>query len=122
MLDPVPADVRACSRIISKTDQWLIGSPLEPLAMFWWGAFTEWCTASDAGIFHDYAARGALVVFRSRTTSFRWMLQPATGEFRDCRNRRASWRGFLMRHPAIAENLLIAVAENVAAQPSAHGQ
>ena len=110
MLESIPADVRACSHVLVETDEWFIGSPKAPLAMYWWGAFTEWCTATDAGIFNDYAQRGPLIVFRSRTTSFRWMLQPSTGEFRDCRNRRASWRGFLMRHQAVAHDLLAALA------------
>jgi len=39
-----------------------------------------------------------------------WQLHAASGEFRDACNRRASWRGFLSRHPEMASALLAAVA------------
>lgn len=106
MLMTIPDDVRPHTAVIAETDEWLIGAPLSPYAMFWWGAFTDWCTALDAGMFNDYTAKGVLIVFKDRTTSYRWMLQPSTGEFRDRDNKRASWRGFLMRHPELAGALL----------------
>lgn len=78
--------------------------------MFWWGNFTEWCTASDAALFHHYAGKGPLVVFRSRVDSFRWLLYPTTGEFRDYRNKRVSWNGFLMRNADVAGELMSTLA------------
>jgi hypothetical protein len=78
--------------------------------MYWWGSFTNWCTASESSFFYDYTAKGPLIVFRSRTTSFRWLLHPATGEFRDYRNKRASWSGFLMRNTDVAGEMMQALA------------
>lgn len=103
---PVPSDIREQSRIVLQSREWLVGIPLTPNAMFWWGAFTEWCVAVDRGLFNDYNERGPLIVFRSRITNSRWALHSATGEFRNSRNRLASWSGFLMRHPDIAASLL----------------
>jgi hypothetical protein len=107
----IPDDIRSCSRVIIETNAWLVGIPLNPLAMYWWGAFTEWCVAADAGVFADYADLGCLIVFRSRTTRFRWALHSATGEFRNSNNRRASWSGFLMRNPDVAAGLMKALAK-----------
>jgi len=109
MIEPIPEDVRAHSRVVVETPRWLIGVPLSPYAMYWWGNFTDWCTASDSAFFHDYTAKGPLIVFRSRATSFRWMLHPTTGEFRDYRNKRVSWSGFLMRNGDIAGEMLLAL-------------
>lgn len=111
MLEVIPKDVRPLSQVIVESDRWHVGVPLSPHAMYWWGSFTDWCTASNSTLFHDYFAKGPLVVFRSRQTSFRWMLHPATAEFRDYRNKRASWRGFLMRHNDVASDLLLALAK-----------
>jgi hypothetical protein len=110
MLENIPPDVRPLSRVIVETDHWHVGMPLSPHAMYWWGSFTDWCTTSESTFFHDYVAKGPLIVFRSRTTSFRWLLHPATGEFRDYRNKRASWNGFLMRNRDIAGGLMLALA------------
>lgn len=110
MVEDIPEDVRPHSRVIVQTDRWLVGIPLSPRAMYWWGSFTKWCTASDGALFYDYVAKGNLVVFRSRVTTFRWLLHPATGEFRDYRNKRASWNGFLMRNPEIAAEMMLAMA------------
>jgi hypothetical protein len=109
LLENIPRDVRAVSKVIVESDRWHIGMPLAPLAMYWWGCFTDWCTASDSSIFHDYVVQGPLIVFRARTSSFRWMLHPATGEFRDHRNKRVSWAGFLMRNPDVAGDLMLAL-------------
>lgn len=105
----IPDDVRVESRIDMETGGWVVGMPLTPHAMYWWGAFTEWCAAADPGLFADYIERGPLIIFRSRQTSFRWALHSVTGEFRNSRNRRASWSGFVMRNPDIAANLLTAL-------------
>lgn len=113
MIEPIPEDVRPHSRVLAETERWFIGVPLSPRAMYWWGSFTEWCTASDSALFHDYVSKGPLVVFRSRVTSFRWLLQPATGEFRDHRNKRVSWNGFLMRNADVAGELMSALARSL---------
>lgn len=110
MLEDIPVDVRPHSRVIVESNAWHIGVPLSPHAMYWWGSFTDWCTASESGFFYDYVAKGPLIVFRSRVSSFRWMLHPATGEFRDHRNKRASWVGFLTRNNGVAGELLVALA------------
>ena len=110
MRETIPGDIRPLSRVILESDYWHVGVPLSPHAMYWWGNFTDWCTASESSFFYDYAAKGPLIVFRSRPTSFRWLLHPATGEFRDYRNRRASWRGFLMRNGDVAGGLMLALA------------
>jgi hypothetical protein len=113
MVERIPDDVRPHSRVIVENGSWLIGVPLSPHAMYWWGSFTDWCTASDSTFFHDYIAKGPLIVFRSRLTSFRWLLHPATGEFRDYRNKRASWNGFLMRNRDVAAEMMLAVARTI---------
>jgi hypothetical protein len=110
MLEVIPKDVRPVSRVIVESDRWYVGVPLSPHAMYWWGSFTSWCTASESAFFHDYVAKGPLVVFRSRVTSFRWLLHPATGEFRDYRNKRVSWNGFLMRNGDVAGEMMLALA------------
>lgn len=109
--EPIPNDVRAESRIVIETKRWVAGVPRTMRAMSWWGAFTDWCVATDANLFTDYADHGPLVIFRSRETSFRWALHPTTGEFRNVRNKRASWSGFLMRNPDVAAGLLKALIE-----------
>jgi hypothetical protein len=81
--------------------------------MYWWGSFTDWCTASDSAFFHDYVSKGSLVVFSSRVTSFRLFLHPATGEFRDYSNKRVSWNGFLMRNADVAGELMSALARSL---------
>ena len=110
MLEIIPRDIRPISQVIVESDGWHIGVPLSPHAMHWWGSFTDWCTAFDSSFFHDYSSKGPLIVFRSRVTSFRWLLHPATGEFRDCNNKRVSWRGFLMRNPDVAGDVMLALA------------
>lgn len=109
MLENIPRDIRPVSRMIVESESWHVGVPLSPYAMYWWGSFTNWCTASDSSLFYDYAAKGPLIVFRSRVTSFRWLLHPSTREFRDYRNKRASWRGFLMRNSDVAGEVLLAL-------------
>ena len=32
MLEAIPADVRACSRVLVETNDWFVGSPKAPLA------------------------------------------------------------------------------------------
>lgn len=110
MLDNIPNDIRPFSRVIVESDLWHVGVPLSPHAMYWWGSFTDWCTASESSLFYDYVAEGPLIVFRSRVTSFRWLLHPRTGEFRDHRNRLVSWRGFLMRNADVAGDVMLALA------------
>lgn len=110
-LETIPRDVLEQSHIVMENSGWHVGIPLTSHAMYWWGAFTKWCVAADSGMFLDYAERGALIVFRSRSTSFRWALHSVTGEFRNADNKRASWSGFLMRNPDIAAGLLSALAQ-----------
>jgi len=106
----IPEDILAQSRVILQSDEWLVGIPLTPAAMYWWGAWTEWCTAWDASFFHSYNESGPLIVFRSRSTSFKWMLHVPRGEFRNCDNRVVSWRGFLMRDAKLSAQLLTGIA------------
>lgn len=110
MLDSIPSDVRSHSRVLMETKAWLVGVPLNMHAMGWWGAFSEWCVALERVHFDHYMGEGPLVIFRSRTTHLRWALHPTTGEFRDIRNRRASWRGFVMRNPDIVGALMRTLA------------
>lgn len=110
MLENIPRDVRRFTQVIVESERWHVGVPLSPHAMYWWGSFTDWCTAIDSSFFNDYVAKGPLIVFRSRITSFRWLLHPATGEFRDFRNRNVSWRGFLMRNIDVAGDMMLALA------------
>lgn len=106
MLEPVPPDVAPQSVLLWESADWLVGVPLTFWASCWWGNFTEWCTAVDEPAFNVYARQGPLLVFRQRRTSWKWQLHPPTGEFRDLRNRRASWRGFLARYPEVAGALV----------------
>lgn len=105
----IPDGIRAESHIAIENDRWLVGAPLTARAMYWWGAFTDWCVAIDHGFFVDYLARGPLIIFIAHHTGSRWALHPTTGEFRNANNRRASWTGFIMRHPDIAAGLLAAL-------------
>ena len=105
LLAPVPVDIRPESLVLLETDEWLVGVPLTPWAAAWWGSFTQWCTAIDDGAFWSSHRQGPLIVFRHRVSSYRWQLHPVTGEFRDCRNRRASWRGFVGREPVLVAAL-----------------
>lgn len=109
--DPIPPDVREGSRVLLETANWVVGIPDTMRAMYWWGAFTEWCVSSDEDMFEYFSEKGPLIVFRSRHDSFRWALHSCGGEFRNANNRRASWSGFLMRNPDIAVGLLIALAQ-----------
>lgn len=109
MIDPVPPDIVAQSRLLVETERWRIAVPLTFRAMAWWGAFTDWCVAEDDGAFGVYDRQGPLLVFRERASGRGWLLHPATGEFRNDANRRAGWRGFLMRHPDAAGAVLAAL-------------
>lgn len=101
LLLPIPPDIRPESRVLLESEDWHVGVPLTPWAAAWWGSFTNWCTATDDGAFWSLHRQGPLVVFRHRVSSARWQLHPVTGEFRDDRNRLASWRGFVARNPAL---------------------
>jgi hypothetical protein len=115
--EPIPDDVRAGSRVILESDFWAVGLPLTYRAMHWWGAFSDWCVAADHGLFVDYIERGPLIVFLSHQTDARWALHPTTGEFRNAKNRRVSWAGFIMRHPDIAAGLLAALPNPASPAP-----
>lgn len=104
-LREVPEDVRRQSILLFEDGDWLIGVPLTPGAAAWWGAFTHWCTASDEAAFHVYHRKGPLVVFQHRRAAWRWQLHPATREFRDMANRKASWSRFVRQVPQVAEAL-----------------
>ena len=105
----IPDEVRTESRIPLENERWLVGMPLSPRSMFWWGAFTDWCVVADHGLFVDYIERGPLIIFLERQSDARWALHPTTSEFRNANNRRASWAGFTMRYPEIAAGLLAAL-------------
>lgn len=117
--DGVPAFVRAESVIMLRTTEWLVGAPLTLRASWWWGDWSCWCTAEDEVAFRAYLRVGPLIVFRRLDGMARWQLHPATREFRDGRGRRASWRGFVTRHPEVLEafawDVRVPVAEAVAA-------
>lgn len=113
MLEPIPDDVRYRSRVLIEAESRLVGIPLDMYAMWGSGAFADWCVADDRGMFKDYYEQGAMIVFRSRQTSLKWLLHPVTGQFCDTRNRPSSWRGFLMRNPEIAGGIL-SVLEDIA--------
>lgn len=104
-LRTVPEAIRAQSLLLFEDGEWLIGVPLTPEAAAWWGAFTDWCTASDDSAFHLYHRRGPLVVFQHRTASWRWQLHASTREFRDMANRKASWVKFVGQVPQVADAL-----------------
>lgn len=108
-LIPVPRDVRPASIVLLESRFWLVGVPLTPAAAAWWGSWTDWCTAIDDSAFHIYHRQGPLIVFRQRVASWRWQLHPATGEFRDLQNRKASWQGFLGRYPELCGALVAGV-------------
>ncbi|WP_198157207.1 hypothetical protein [Erythrobacter dokdonensis] len=113
----IPDEVRTESRIPMENERWLVGLPLSPRSMFWWGAFTDWCVAADHGLFADYIERGPLIIFLERQSDARWALHPKTCEFRNAKNRRASWAGFIMRHPEIAAGLLAVLPNLVQPAP-----
>ena len=117
-LIPVPPDILPMSVVLLESPRWLVGVPLTPWAAAWWGSWTGWCTAVDDGAFHFYHRRGPLLVFRQRETSWRWQLHAATGEFRNCGNRRVSWRGFLGKYPEVSEALVAALARGLDAEES----
>ncbi len=101
--DAMPPDVAGQSYILLDSTDWLVGMPRSPWAARWWGQSTEWCTAADLGSFWEYRDKGSLIVFLCRKAGTRWQFHPATGEFRDARNRSVSWRGFICRNPAVLE-------------------
>lgn len=105
-LREVPDDVRSQSLVLLETERWLVGVPLTPSAASWWGAWTDWCTGTDATAFLFYHRQGPLVVFQRREASWRWQLHPPTGEFRDMRNRPASFRDFLAASPELVTALV----------------
>lgn len=112
VLERMPIDVGEQSLVFPHSADWLVGAPLSPCAAAWWGAFTEWCTATEASSFWEYNIRGPLIVFQDRSTGLRWQLHPTTGEFRDEKNRAVSWRGFLCRNPAVV-GAMVGVFESV---------
>lgn len=112
--DEIPAGIELKSIILVDDADWQVGIPLSIWASVWWGRQTEWCTRHDIASFESYNRQGQLIVFRKAGPAFgesqSWQLHPATGEFRDQHNRRASWRGFLQRHPELAGRLMAAFA------------
>lgn len=107
----VPDDILPVSDVLLDRGDWLVGVPRSAWAAAWWGAFTQWCTASDWAGFEVYARTGLLIVFIHRPSGRRWQLHARSGEFRDDRNRLCSWRGFVMRHAEIAGALLFALGK-----------
>lgn len=99
----MPLDVESQSFVLFDSAEWLIGIPRSPWAARWWGQHTDWCTAADLGAFWEYRDKGPLVVFRCLTSGMRWQFHPATGEFRDGRNKQVSWRGFVCRNPVVLD-------------------
>jgi protein-S-isoprenylcysteine O-methyltransferase Ste14 len=110
----IPSALEASSITLVNDGCWQVGVPLTPQSARWWGRQTNWCTAWDEPAFYLYARSGHLIVFRNLdryvSGNRAWQLHAASGEFRDACNRRASWRGFLSRHPELAGALLAAIA------------
>jgi hypothetical protein len=110
----LPPGLELNSVILVNDSEWQVGVPLTPWASSWWGRQTDWCTRHDLASFESYVQTGVLIVFRRTgqnvSENQSWQLHPATGEFRDQLNRRASWRGFLQRHPELAGKLMVAFA------------
>lgn len=113
-LDEIPLGMEAKSVILVDDADWQVGIPLTIWSSAWWGRQTEWCTRHDLASFECYHGQGQLIVLRKAGPTYgesqSWQLHPATGEFRDQCNRRASWRGFLPRHPELAGRLMAAFA------------
>jgi len=105
----IPPDLREQSVVLYETHDWIVGTPLTAQAAHWWGGRSAWCTASDVAAFEQYNRTAPLIVLVERVTHARWQLHAATGEFRDSRNRRASWRGFVARHAGVASGLMMAL-------------
>lgn len=101
--DELPPEISAQSLILHSDAEWIIVVPQTAAAAMWWGRYTAWCTAEEESYFHHYRKRGPLVMLCSRSEGLCWQLHPVTGEFRDDRNRRASWRGFLCRYPGVLD-------------------
>lgn len=110
----IPPGLESTSIILVDDADWQVGVPLTIWSSVWWGRQTDWCTRQDLASFEYYLRQGHLIVFRKTGPNFgqsqSWQLHPATGEFRDKNNRRASWRGFLQRHPELAGKLMAAFA------------
>jgi hypothetical protein len=114
----LPSDVREQSLLLFDDEEWVVAVPMTAWAAWWWGQYSQWCTAHEPGSFGKYQAKGPLVVFCSRSEGDSWQLHPATGEFRDERNRLVSWRGFLSRNPSIMA-AIIGVLARACPTPSA---
>jgi hypothetical protein len=99
-------------------DLWHIAVPLSPSGARVLGRGTAWCTSNDVPAFHVYHNRGPLIIFRrgipDASGRWCWQLHAVTGEFRDQYNRKASWRGFLLRHHEVAGLVLQALAGGLA--------
>lgn len=114
----IPPGMELTSIILVDDADWQVGIPLTMWSSAWWGRQTEWCTRHDLPSFEHYDCQGHLIVFRKAGPTFgenqSWQLHPATGEFRNQYNRRASWRGFLQRHPELVGRLMAAFALRLA--------
>lgn len=116
----IPPGLELKSAILVDDDDWQVGVPWTLCASAWWSRQTEWCTRHDISAFEHYDRLGQLIVIRKLGHGLAvdqcWQLHPGTGEFRDRNNRRASWRGFLQRHPDLAGKLMAAFAKRLAKQ------
>lgn len=97
----IPDDVRPQSVVLLESDRWLIGVPLTRHANDWWGSLAAWCTSLAPDTYSSYMARGPLLIFWQRESSWKWQLHPASGEFRDLNNKPLKWRAFLAEHPDV---------------------
>lgn len=106
----ISPSMRRSTYVLVESDDWEVAIPCTRLAAREWGQGTDWCTGYDEAAFAQYMRDGALMIFRQVRTGRLWQLHPASGEFRDARNRRASWRGFVQREPKLLAMLMAALA------------
>jgi hypothetical protein len=110
----IPHWVRDTSLILVEDASWWVALPRTADSARWWGTDTNWCTAEDFSAFEVYERQGPLIIFRKSPliglSTKAWQLHAVTGEFRDNQNRRASWKGFLSRHPEMAGKLINGIA------------
>lgn len=103
--ETLPSTVRAWteaivlgSHIVYADKRLVIISIENSAASYFWSEGTSWCTA-ETSCFNDYVSLGPLIFLKSVADGRRYLLSPATCEFRNGRNRRLSLDVFLDRFP-----------------------
>ena len=74
------------------------------LAAGFWFSDTDWCVKENPW-FEGYLEKGPLILLRSLPRARDYLLAPASGEFRNARNRRVSLRHFVEQHKSAGEPL-----------------